>query len=81
MLGRNDIPFDEMVKLDYVYVTNWSLWWDMKILFQTIPVVLGTPGGLLMNVFVVPAFNEEAEPAAPARRPRGAGPSSGRAAT
>jgi exopolysaccharide biosynthesis polyprenyl glycosylphosphotransferase len=44
VLGRNDIPFDEMVKLDYVYVTNWSLWWDIKILFQTIPVVLGGRG-------------------------------------
>jgi exopolysaccharide biosynthesis polyprenyl glycosylphosphotransferase len=44
VLGRNDIPFDEMVKLDYLYVTNWSLWWDVKILFQTIPVVLGRRG-------------------------------------
>jgi exopolysaccharide biosynthesis polyprenyl glycosylphosphotransferase len=44
VLGRNDIPFDEMVKLDYLYVTNWSLWWDLKILCQTIPVVLGRKG-------------------------------------
>jgi len=44
VLGRNDIPFDEMVKLDYVYVTSWSLWWDIKILCQTIPVVLGRRG-------------------------------------
>ena len=44
VLGRNDIPFDEMVKLDYLYVTNWSLWWDLKILCQTIPVVLGKRG-------------------------------------
>ena len=44
VLGRNDIPFEEMVKLDYVYVTNWSLWWDMKILCQTIPVVLARRG-------------------------------------
>jgi exopolysaccharide biosynthesis polyprenyl glycosylphosphotransferase len=44
VLGRNDIPFDEMVKLDYLYVTSWSLWWDVKILFQTIPVVLGRRG-------------------------------------
>ncbi|MDX6491393.1 MAG: hypothetical protein QOD43_1638 [Gaiellaceae bacterium] len=44
VLGRNDIPFDEMVKLDYLYVTNWSLWWDLKILAQTIPVVLGKRG-------------------------------------
>jgi exopolysaccharide biosynthesis polyprenyl glycosylphosphotransferase len=44
VLGRNDIPFDEMVKLDYIYVTNWSLMWDLKILCQTIPVVLGKRG-------------------------------------
>ena len=60
VLGRNDIPFDEMVKLDYVYVTNWSLWWDIKILVQTIPSVLEAPGGVLMAVFVIPAYNEEA---------------------
>ena len=44
VLGRNDIPFEEMVKLDYVYVTNWSLWWDIKILLRTIPTVLGRRG-------------------------------------
>jgi len=44
VLGRTDIPFDEMVKLDYIYVTNWSLWWDLKILGQTIPVVLSRRG-------------------------------------
>jgi exopolysaccharide biosynthesis polyprenyl glycosylphosphotransferase len=44
VLGRNDIPFDEMVKLDYIYVTNWSLWWDIKILCRTIPVVLARNG-------------------------------------
>jgi exopolysaccharide biosynthesis polyprenyl glycosylphosphotransferase len=44
VLGRNDIPFDEMVKLDYVYVTNWSLWWDIKILLRTVPTVLGRRG-------------------------------------
>ena len=44
VLGRNDIPFDEMVKLDYLYVTNWSLWWDLKILCQTVPVVLAKRG-------------------------------------
>ena len=44
VLGRNDIPFEEMVKLDYVYVTNWSLWWDIKILVQTLPVVLARRG-------------------------------------
>jgi exopolysaccharide biosynthesis polyprenyl glycosylphosphotransferase len=44
MLGRNDIAFEEMCRLDYLYVTNWSLWWDLKILFQTIPVVFSGKG-------------------------------------
>jgi exopolysaccharide biosynthesis polyprenyl glycosylphosphotransferase len=40
VLGRNDIPFGEMIKLDYLYVTNWSLWRDIKLLLQTVPAVL-----------------------------------------
>ena len=32
VLGRTDIPFEEMVKLDYLYVTNWSLWLDIKLI-------------------------------------------------
>jgi lipopolysaccharide/colanic/teichoic acid biosynthesis glycosyltransferase len=39
VLGRSDIPFDEMVKLDYVYVTSWSLWNDIRLLLRTIPLV------------------------------------------
>jgi exopolysaccharide biosynthesis polyprenyl glycosylphosphotransferase len=38
--GRSDIPFDEMVSLDYLYVTNWSLWGDVKLLIRTVSVVL-----------------------------------------
>ncbi len=44
VMGRTDLPFEEMVKLDYIYVTNWSLWWDIKILFQTIPAILARRG-------------------------------------
>jgi lipopolysaccharide/colanic/teichoic acid biosynthesis glycosyltransferase len=40
VLGRSDIPFEEMVKLDYVYVTTWSLWQDFRLLLRTIPVVV-----------------------------------------
>ena len=40
VLGRNDIPFDEMVKLDYLYVTGWSLSQDLRIILQTLAVVL-----------------------------------------
>ena len=43
-MGRNDLPFEEMVKLDHMYVTRWSLAWDLKILLQTIPTVLKRRG-------------------------------------
>ncbi len=45
--GRSDVPFDEMVKLDYLYVTGWSLGWDVKLLLQTVPAVLGQARGVL----------------------------------
>jgi exopolysaccharide biosynthesis polyprenyl glycosylphosphotransferase len=40
VLGRTSIPFEEMLKLDYLYVTNWSLWQDVRLLIQTLPAVL-----------------------------------------
>jgi exopolysaccharide biosynthesis polyprenyl glycosylphosphotransferase len=39
VLGRSAIPFDEMVRLDYLYVTSWSLWRDCLLLLRTLPVV------------------------------------------
>ena len=38
VLGRDDIPFEEMVGLDYRYVTSWSLSNDVKLMVQTIPL-------------------------------------------
>ena len=40
VLGRNDIPFDEMVRLDYQYVREWSLGTDLLLLARTVPIVL-----------------------------------------
>ena len=40
VLGRTSIPFEEMVKLDYLYVTNWSLWADIRLILRTLPAVL-----------------------------------------
>jgi len=42
--GRSDIAFDEMVGLDYLYVTSWSLWGDMKILLKTFSAVVRARG-------------------------------------
>ncbi len=44
LLGPVRIPLDEMVKLDYTYVTHWSLWLDTKILLRTVPFVFGRRG-------------------------------------
>ncbi len=44
ILGSARIPMEEMVGIDYLYVANWSLWTDVKILLRTIPYVLGSRG-------------------------------------
>ena len=44
IFGSARIPLDEMVKIDYLYGVNWSLWLDIKILLRTIPFVLGQRG-------------------------------------
>ena len=40
VLGRDDIPFEEMVRLDYVYVTTWSLLNDLKLIIRTFPALI-----------------------------------------
>ena len=40
VMGRNAIPLHEMVKLDYLYVADWSLWNDIKLMLRTLPLVL-----------------------------------------
>lgn len=37
--GRSDVSYDERVRLDMYYIRNWSIWLDLQLLFQTIPVV------------------------------------------
>jgi lipopolysaccharide/colanic/teichoic acid biosynthesis glycosyltransferase len=44
VLGRTSIPFDEMVKLDYLYVANWSVWGDIRLILRTLPAVLSQRG-------------------------------------
>jgi exopolysaccharide biosynthesis polyprenyl glycosylphosphotransferase len=44
ILGPARVPLKEMVAIDYLYVANWSLWTDIKILLRTVPHVLGRHG-------------------------------------
>ena len=44
VLGRTRIPFEEMVKLDYLYVMNWSLWTDLKLIIRTLPTMVSGRG-------------------------------------
>lgn len=39
VLGASEIEFHEMVRLDYVYVTSWSLGNDLKLLLRTLPAI------------------------------------------
>lgn len=39
--GRNEITdFEDWVRLDLIYIDQWSLWLDLKILLATVPVAL-----------------------------------------
>ncbi len=42
--GRSDLNFDDLVRLDFYYLENWSIWLDITILFKTPFVVLGQRG-------------------------------------
>lgn len=41
VLGNSSIPFEEMVKLDYLYVSSWSLWTDVSLMLKTFRVLVG----------------------------------------
>jgi exopolysaccharide biosynthesis polyprenyl glycosylphosphotransferase len=38
--GRSNLGFDDLVRLDFYYLENWSLWLDITILAKTVPAVL-----------------------------------------
>jgi lipopolysaccharide/colanic/teichoic acid biosynthesis glycosyltransferase len=42
--GRSNLDFDDLVRLDFYYLENWSVWLDVAILFKTIPAVLAARG-------------------------------------
>ena len=44
ILGPVRVPLSEMVAIDYLYVANWSLWTDIKIMLRTGPFIVGRRG-------------------------------------
>ena len=42
--GRSDLDFDDLVRLDFLYLERWSPFLDLTILFKTVPAVLGRKG-------------------------------------
>ncbi|HEX6503187.1 MAG TPA: sugar transferase [Terriglobales bacterium] len=42
--GRSQLHFENWVRLDLLYIDNWSMWLDFKILLKTIPTVLSGKG-------------------------------------
>jgi len=42
--GRSSVHFERWMELDMEYIDRWSIWLDLKILFQTIPAVLKGSG-------------------------------------
>lgn len=44
--GRSNTSFEEWMKLDMEYIDRWSLWFDLKILLKTIPIVIQGSGAV-----------------------------------
>ncbi len=42
--GRSGLSFDDLVRLDFAYVENWSIWLDISIIVKTIPAVVSSRG-------------------------------------
>jgi exopolysaccharide biosynthesis polyprenyl glycosylphosphotransferase len=42
--GRSDLDFDDLVRLDFLYLEHWSVLLDLQILLKTIPAVLSRRG-------------------------------------
>jgi exopolysaccharide biosynthesis polyprenyl glycosylphosphotransferase len=42
--GRSNLSFDDLVRLDFYYLDNWSIWLDISILAKTLPAVIGQRG-------------------------------------
>jgi len=42
--GRNEINFEQWMKMDLEYIDNWSVWLDLAIILRTVPAVFSGRG-------------------------------------
>lgn len=42
--GRSDLSYEDRVRLDMHYIRNYTIWFDLQILVQTVPVVVRGKG-------------------------------------
>jgi undecaprenyl-phosphate galactose phosphotransferase len=42
--GRNDVDFEDRIKLDMYYIRNWSFWLDVRIVLKTLTVLVSKEG-------------------------------------
>jgi exopolysaccharide biosynthesis polyprenyl glycosylphosphotransferase len=42
--GRSSLSFDDLVRLDFYYIENWSIWLDITILVKTVPAIISGRG-------------------------------------
>jgi exopolysaccharide biosynthesis polyprenyl glycosylphosphotransferase len=42
--GRSELDFDELVRLDFLYLERWSVFLDLSIMLKTVPAVIRAKG-------------------------------------
>ena len=71
--GRAELDFDELVRLDFLYLERWSVFLDLSIVLKTLPAVLRRRGAVLSA-----DSTTRSGPRVPAERPLDAARSRGR---
>jgi lipopolysaccharide/colanic/teichoic acid biosynthesis glycosyltransferase len=42
--GRSELEFDDLVRLDFLYIERWSVFLDVVIMLRTVPAVVRKRG-------------------------------------
>ena len=67
---HNDLTRTDLTQLDYAYVASWSLWWDLKIMWETPKTMARGTGAYYRSLqFTRPSSLARNPRALPCRRP------------